>query len=278
MPPFDRSSKWLIQHHGDSLLRLAGIRNIDSWKAVHSELVQPGQLPDGLIEAQLTGEPGADLYLVEVGTYPEQRLLDQLSRGTALVFLDRRKVPEVLAIILRPKGAFRLPTQLQLESRRGLAAMEIRWTVVELWKLSADELLRFEDPGLVPWITLADDGGQPEPVLRRCREIIEDAAPPEERVNLLAVAQILSRLRYNDPNLFALLGGRSMIIESPFLQEIIAKAQQDSILKVLDARFGMVPEPISAGVRAVESEQALEALTRHAALCETLDEFRSHLD
>jgi hypothetical protein len=29
---FDKNSKWLIQHHGDSILLLAGIREIESWK------------------------------------------------------------------------------------------------------------------------------------------------------------------------------------------------------------------------------------------------------
>jgi hypothetical protein len=29
--PYDRSSKWLIQHHGDSLLRLGGLRDVRSW-------------------------------------------------------------------------------------------------------------------------------------------------------------------------------------------------------------------------------------------------------
>jgi hypothetical protein len=53
---YDKSSKWLIQHHGDSILRLAGIRDIESWKPLQAELVQPRQLPDGLIEAQLRGQ------------------------------------------------------------------------------------------------------------------------------------------------------------------------------------------------------------------------------
>ena len=43
MAQFDRSSKWLIQFHGDALLRLAGIEGIVSWQATHSELVLPGQ-------------------------------------------------------------------------------------------------------------------------------------------------------------------------------------------------------------------------------------------
>ena len=257
---------------------------------MHSELVQPGQLPDGLIEAQLTGEPSPDLYLVEVGTYPEQRLVDQLSRGTALVFLDRREIPEVLAIVLRPKGTFQLPSHLQVESRRGLAAMEIRWTVVELWKVPAEELLRFQDPGLVPWIPLADDGGNPEPVLHRCREIIERAALPGERENLLAVAQVLSGLRYNEARIFEILGGPSMILESPLIQQMLADAEargetkasletkHHDILRILRIRHGAIPELVELSIRMVSDEHRLEALLDAAVRCESIDEFRSHLD
>jgi len=45
--PYDRSSKWLIQHHGDSMLRLAGVKNIQAWRPAQAEVVQPRRLPDG---------------------------------------------------------------------------------------------------------------------------------------------------------------------------------------------------------------------------------------
>ena len=45
--PYDRSGKWLIEHRGDSILRLAGIRQIVDWRPMPGELVQPRQLPDG---------------------------------------------------------------------------------------------------------------------------------------------------------------------------------------------------------------------------------------
>ncbi|HMF38330.1 MAG TPA: hypothetical protein VKF17_16930 [Isosphaeraceae bacterium] len=32
MHEYDKSSKWLIQHHGDSILRLAGVRDIVNWR------------------------------------------------------------------------------------------------------------------------------------------------------------------------------------------------------------------------------------------------------
>ena len=48
--PYDKSSKWLIQHHGDSMLWLAKVGRIENWRPAQAEVVQPRQLPDGLLE------------------------------------------------------------------------------------------------------------------------------------------------------------------------------------------------------------------------------------
>ena len=45
MHDYDRTSKWLIQHHGDAILRLAGLRDLASWRPLQAEVVQPRQLP-----------------------------------------------------------------------------------------------------------------------------------------------------------------------------------------------------------------------------------------
>jgi hypothetical protein len=75
---YDKSSKWLIEHHGDAILRLAGLTNIQSWKPLQAELVQPRQLPDGLLEARLSGRPRTDLFLIEISTYPQNRVPAEL--------------------------------------------------------------------------------------------------------------------------------------------------------------------------------------------------------
>ncbi len=84
--PYDKSSKWLIQHHGGSILRLAGIEKIATWRPAQAEVVQPSQMPDGLLEVRLEGEAHDDLFLLEVSTYPERRVEDQLTRDLMLVY------------------------------------------------------------------------------------------------------------------------------------------------------------------------------------------------
>jgi hypothetical protein len=101
MHQYDKSSKWLIQHHGDSIVRLAGARDIVALRPLQAELVQSRRLPDGLIEVQLRGQDEPDLFILEIYTYPDARAVDQVVDDTILVYLDRRVVPEVLVLLHR---------------------------------------------------------------------------------------------------------------------------------------------------------------------------------
>jgi hypothetical protein len=208
---YDKSSRWLIQHHGDSMLRLAKIGNIEAWRPAQAEVVQPRQLPDGLLEVRLAGEPQDDLFLLEVATYPERRVSQQLTRDLMLVYLDRGELPEAVTLVLRPKGKYRIPRGRNLRSRRGLSSCTVKWRVVELWTLPAEELLATQDVGLIPWVPLTDFTEPPETVIRQCRDIIEKSAPAGEKANSLAVTQVLTSLRYSIPGLVTLLGGKEAI-------------------------------------------------------------------
>jgi hypothetical protein len=135
--PYDRSSKWLIQHHGDSILWLASVKNIRAWRPAQAELVQPRRLPDGLLEVRLEEETEDDLFLLEVATYPERRVGRQMTDDLLLVYLDRGQLPEAVTLVLRPKGKYRVPRNRNLRSRRGLSSCRLKWHVVELWKIPA---------------------------------------------------------------------------------------------------------------------------------------------
>ena len=118
MHQYDKSSKWLIQHHGDSILRLAGVLDIVSWQPLPAELVQSRRLPDGLIEVRRHGQAEPDLYVLEIATYPEARVADQIVNDTALVYLDRRVLPEVVVLFLHPKGNLEAAGAVNLAAAR----------------------------------------------------------------------------------------------------------------------------------------------------------------
>jgi hypothetical protein len=252
-------------------------------------VVQARQLPDGLLEVEFNREPGAEadplpgLYVVEIATYPEHRLLEQIARDVASVYLDRGQLPEALTIVLRPhpKWSFQVAGEHELNSPQGWTKWQMSWRVVELWSIPAEQLLAAGDVGMIPWVPLSYIEGPPEPVLRECRARIDAQAPPGERENMLAVTQVLARLRYNDPGILELFGGRQSMIESPLIQELelefMHKAMHKSILRFLEGRFGPVPEDIRAAVQRIQGESALDAITLQAARCPDLDAFRRGL-
>lgn len=279
MPSFkyDRSSKWLIQHHGDMILRLGGMQDVISWRPLQAEVVQPRQLPDGLLEVQRAGQAQPDLFVLELATYPDRRVTEQVLDDLTLVYLDRRVLAEVLVVVLHPKGNLRVTDGLELRSQAGWTRWQVNWRVVELWTLSAEELLATQEPGLMPWVPLAHWDGPPEPVFHQCQAVIDQKARPEERGNLLAVAQVLAGLRYNDPGLLSILGGKHAMIESPVLQELLAERAHRLILGILDDRFGSVSMEVSAALTAITDDDQLQKLAKVAARCPNLEAFRQQL-
>ena len=102
---------------------------------------------------------------------------------------------------------------------------------------------------------------------------------------MLAVAQVFAGLRYNDPALLAIFGGREAMIESPILQELKAEWSREAmletmvsgILAVLQVRFGPLPEGFVGTLGAINDTQRLDELHRFAVICPDLDAFRAHL-
>ncbi len=204
----DKSAKWLIEHHGDAILRLGGVTDLVRWQAAPVELVLPTKLPDGLLFAWRAGRDHPEPFVVEIATYPELRAAEQALRGLLLVYLVRGEVANILVLVLRPKGQLRVPDHAHRPGSDGVTALGGWWRVVELWTLPAEPVLAAADPGMMPWVPLMHADEPPQIVLQRCREVIDRHAPDEEHESLITVTQVFTRLRYKDPNLLSILGGK----------------------------------------------------------------------
>jgi hypothetical protein len=81
--------------------------------------------------------------------------------------------------------------------------------------------------------------------------------------------------------LFSVLGGKTMLAESPLYQKWMAEKEcetkQAAIVSVLQARFGAVPEEVAAQVRSVADVTKLEQAIKHAVCCTGFDDFRKRL-
>ena len=122
----DRSGKWLIDHHGDSILKLANISGFTSWRAAQSELVAPRRLPDGLLEVAFPNRPGTDPFIIEIETYADRGIGPQVFEDILITRIERGVIPDVIALILRRKGAL------------GLKTRPTRKRTVRLWALVAN--------------------------------------------------------------------------------------------------------------------------------------------
>jgi predicted transposase YdaD len=276
---YDKSSKWLLEHYGDAMLRLGGVRGVRRWHAHQPEVVQPSQLPDGLLEVFFQGQRKPDYFLVEIATYYEKRLQEQVLRDAQLVWMARKALPEVLALVLCRRGRTDIPGSVRVQSRLGWTEASLRWKVVPLWTVPAAQLLAAEEVGLIPWVPLTEFSGPPEPILEQCRRRIEQQAPRDRQANLLAVTAVLAQLRFSELELLALLGGEQAMIESPLLKEIEKRGRMEglrrAIEKMLAGRFGPVPEELSAKLRSIKSERKLEALASQAGLYADLTAFQA---
>jgi hypothetical protein len=279
-PTFDPSSHWMLEKHGASLLYLAGARGVLSCQARKGEVVQPRKYPDGLLEVRFARKGKPSLVLVEIATYPEERVVKQMQDDIRLVRQVRGILPEAVVICLSPRGNYRVPQQASETSTRGWTGETLSWKVVELWTLSAEELLEAPDIGVVVWACLARFEGPPEVLLQRCRTRI-DREGGKHRENLLAVAQVLARLHFDKPEWLEILGGSKVMIESPLIQEIVAESARaervKTLVDILEDRFGSVTPTITAGLDQVKEGEKLRRLTTQAGTCKSLQAFENAL-
>lgn len=279
---YDKGAKWLIEHHADAILKLAGIGPVVSYTALPGEVVQSRQLPDGLVEARLAGRSDPVLCLIEINTYSYAATADELLDDVLLTYLNRRVVPEVIALTLHDRGNVRVAPDVRLVSPLNHTRLEVGWRVVNLWELNATDFLPLTDPGLAPWVPLTKIDGPPEPVLQQCKDVIEAKTSGGERDNLLTATEILAGLRFDKAMLRALFQRGAQMLESPVLQEWLAehevKTRQTVILESLEARFGgPVPPDVSAAVRVIKNEERLKSLLPLAYTSASLDVFRQAL-
>jgi hypothetical protein len=270
----------MLEEHRDSFLYLAGARNVLSCQARKAEVVQPRKLPDGLLEARFAGSADPRLVLVEVATYPEPRVVEQVQDDIRLVRQARGVLPEALVLCLCPRGKYRVPQRVEEQSPVGWVTEALSWKVVELWTLSAEELLGAPRVGVVPWASLARYDGPVEVLLQRCRDRLEREGG-SQKANLLAVTQVFAKLKFDKPEWLEILGGRKAMNESPLIQEIVEeselRATVNAIVKVLTARLAAPSDSVTAGLAQVKQAEKLDRLLRQAATSSSLQAFEERL-
>jgi hypothetical protein len=274
---FDIGSKWLLQNQGKGALFVGGIKEVQRIETMPGEIVQNRKYPDGLLRVYLAGQRKPHYVLIEIATYSEERALRQALDDLTLSYQTLGHLPELLMLVLRPKGRFRISGRHEVQSKLGLSRLKAEWKTVELWTLPATEFLEQGDVGVTPWVPLMEFSSPPEALVERCVEKIEREAHPKDRADLLVVSQVMATLRFSDTELLKLFGGQIPMIESPLIQRVIAESIHQDILALLKDRFDTVPRTVTKPLREILDEKKLRKLLLLASKCPELETFRQAL-
>ena len=278
----DRGSKWLIENFGDAILKLAGYTGFHEWKHKPSEVVAPRRFPDGLMQVRFAGQSEFTLVLVEIESYPNADADRQVFEDVALIYLEHHQVPEVISLVLKPKGHQRVSGQCERSSQLGHTRLSGTWPVIELWLWEAEELFADGDIGLIPWATLARSDQPAEVLVARCVDRIREVPNETKRDALLAITQIMAGLAFPTQRFPNLFGGTQPMLESPIIDEALEfmrlRTIRESIRRILKARFGVVAPDRLAALTTIRDGERLENLVEIAAKCLTLEAFLEELD
>jgi hypothetical protein len=273
---YDIGGKWLLQNYGTSALRIGGLTNVVRTEPMPGEVVQNRRYPDGLLQAFVRGETTPHHILIEIATYPERRALKQAMDDLALAYSALGHLPDLLMLVLRPKGRFRIEGKYAVQGRLGLSDLRVSWRTVEMWTLSAEAFLAQGDVGVLPWVPLMQMA-RPADILQDCAKRIKNESPEDQESDMLAISELMTELRFPDLKLLNLFGGKRIMIESPMLKKWLAENLHEAIEEVLRARFKSVPRDLLTELHKIVNERRLKKLSGVAAKCPDLDAFREAL-
>ena len=74
--------------------------------------------------------------------------------------------------------------------------------------------------------------------------------------------------------LLEVLGAKKVMLEVPYLNEIMMERTREDITAFLETRFGDLPRDLVEAIESVVDEKQLTDLVRSAAACRDLAEFR----
>jgi len=281
----DFGSRWAIEHHADSLMKLAPLPAVESWRPTPTDTMIPRRIPDGLIDVKFRGHDEPTPLVFEIETQPSADADRQILEAILLVRLARRTFPDALLVLLKPAGQASVTGETRIVTPGGTVAGALRWHVIRLWEFQAEDLFALNDVDLAPWIPLTQTAQAAEPFLTRCRALIDAQAPPDVAEEMRVVTAVLGGVRYNKRLLETIFLGGRKLIDSPILNEAVkgltdratAAAFRKTVVRFLTKRFGGLPADIATQLDQVTDEHRLEELIDMAATCPDLAAFQSRL-
>jgi hypothetical protein len=273
---YDIASKVLMEKcRGEILQRFLGIAVLES--TILEELPQETvSVKRSDFPILVTDQDGRrQIVLIEIQSSWERhlplRLLDYRTRH-----LLKHDVEVVSCILLlRPSPA--------VVERYVDKEVNYCYRVVRVYEMDAREILAERVLCLLPFVPLMKHGQE---LTARADEILYlSPLPRSDKSDMLTVMTIFSGMVSSELSQLLVSRRRDLMIESAaydlikqegLLQGSLQDARE-SILDILEVRFGVVPAAVAESVNAIEQLAVLRALRRKSAVVQTLDEFKSAL-
>lgn len=282
----------------DSLRKLvrANPQAFVSWILGEAEFI--GELPEKLktwnleVDALLrTSVKGHQMLLhIEFQTYNDLEMAERLLRYNVLL-RSEYKLPVVSCVIyLLRDGAVPL-SQLIWNAPIGRDVIHFFFESIELGKLSPDDLLTMEQPGLLSLLPLTKGGTKKE-----VTEHMFASLKASEQIDLLAIGSTLASLvfsREHSPDLEwlhrRLREMHDVLRESPYYQEILQEGRQEGIqegrlegqretlLAIVQARFPKMVRLTTKLVTAINDPTSLQDVTVKISMAQTTEEVQQYL-
>lgn len=138
-----------------------------------------------------------------------------------------------------------------------------------LWRLRARTVMDRRQVVLYPFVPLMRDPRSGRALLEELRDrIMQDVETERDRADLKAAAYFIATKRFGEGLLDTVLGGVEVMAKTDLGQKLIEKGRMEekavsrraTLLRLLRAKFGAVPEDMAGRVEALEDVERLDAL------------------
>ncbi len=262
--PYDRAFKYLAEQDAESLLILLGY-------------LQPGQpakielLPREIdVSTRIPDQPyrvviGHDPWIVhiEAQTVYDSRIPKRMAEYGARLWMKHQLPVRSYVLMLTRRG---LPNNPTGEGRidAGCIQISVRYELVLLWQIDAQEMLSLNRESLLPFVPLMRGGqAEIEAGADRLGEIADERKQRELSLHFLVVGG----LRYDREDLLDLIGRKGMIPldqlkESSFYQFIVEEGLQEGRKKGLEEGL---KEGLTQGLTQGRAQGVAETLSKLVA-------------
>jgi len=218
------------------------------------------------------------LMLVEFQARPDRKMAKRLLEYTAMH--HRRHEKPVYPVVINLTGKGRQAERYIMDCLE-LTVVDFNYRLINLEDITGRDFLYRGPVGLLPLVPLMRQDEPPEDVLEKCASRLNEEVESDSDRNILyAALAALSSLRFSKGLILKVL--EVIKLENlPLFDGIreeweargVAKGRLDTLVDLLEAKFGKVPEDLRSQLYELKDSVTIKDTIRKVINAETIDEF-----